>query len=650
MAKRDDERLAKLDNMFRSAVDHPTWIDWRAHAQKCFEYRDNDQWTDDELRILAERNQPPTVNNQVKVTVDRMVGRFVISKTRIAYRGREPQDEPGANALDQVYRYVHQNNKLEFEERDMFEDGATGGFGAMYAHVTFDELLQPEIRLQTVDPFEIFVDPWSRRYDWNEDARFIAWARWFSFDEAKELYPQHAKKLSAMQDFGPEAIINTDAFEGKNYIDHDEDGNPTRIRVVEIWYRERERHQYVITEDQNGKPMQLRTDGMTATQKKQMVAAGGKVLTKIGSNMRVGVFSAGILFDDQDSPHDSPLFPFIPYFVHRRKNGEPYSPIWTALPMQEAINKRESKSLHLLNSNQLFFQQGAITDKEATAEEMAKSDGMVEVHGPLDRIKVEKNTELAQTQFSMHLAAQADFKRITGINEESLGQPSNVRSGIGIARKQQAADLILSPIFDNFRRTREIQARLIYDLVAAYFNEQKLMLISDDLGQSAQFILDDNALASIKGGKYDVVVDEIPDVTTLQQEQQALIAETLPAVIQAGPAWGRILIELSDLKNKEALLKRVDELTPEPKPEPTVSMQVSWSDLTSEEKVAWAGKLGMEALGEAQREAPKDPDARIRSETELSREIIRATSAGQTTQMKIDSAEKIAAMKPRGTA
>ena len=131
--------------------------------------------------------------------------------------------------------------------------------------------------------------------------------------------------------------------------------------------------------------------------------------------MRVGVFSSNILFEDKISPHDTDKFPFVPFFVHRQKDGEPYSPIRVALPIQEAINKRESKALHLLNANQAIFQQGAIRDKAELAEEMAKPDGMMEVRR-IGELVIEKNHDIALSQFQLHQQAQQDFRRVTGVN------------------------------------------------------------------------------------------------------------------------------------------------------------------------------------------------------------------------------------------
>lgn len=643
MASKLDKKLARLDAYFQSAIDHPSWMAWRENARKCYEYRDGNQWTQAELRELQKRNQPPTVNNQVKVTIDRMVGRFVQSKTRVAYRGRNPEDAGAATVMDEIYRYIAQNNRFEFEERDVFEDGATGGFGCIYASASFDDLLQPEINLRAVDPFEIYPDPWSRRYNWNEDANFICWAKWLHFDEAEQLYPKYARRLAGIANSSYD-LLETDAFRGDDYIDFDERGKPRRIRLVECWYKEKTRVKLLITTDDQGQEMIVDSSSLEPAMIKQLMAEGAREIVRIVPTMRVAVFSAGILFDDRESPHATEMFPFVPFFVHRQKDGEPYSPIRVALPLQEAINKRESKALHLLNSNQAIFQQGAIRDKAELAEELAKPDGLMEVRR-MGELSIEKNHDIALSQFQMHQQSQNDFRRVTGVNTEALGEPSEIRSGVGIARKQQMADMILSPAFDNFRRTRAILAKLIVEFVGTYYTEPKALLVLDELGQQAQFLLGEDALAAIKVGQYDVVVEEVPDLTTLQQEQTSMLMQNLPGFLQFGPGWATVLIEMSEIKGKDAILQRVQQLTPPQPPEPNYSLNITWDQLTPEEKIAFAGQLNLPALAEAQEEDAQPTTNQSRQETELSREMIRAGAMGAQTE--IASRQQASAMNRR---
>jgi hypothetical protein len=76
--KQEKKLVVKLEERFNSALDHPPWHEWRSViAPKCYRYREGDQWTSRDRAILKKRHQPETVNNQVSVTINRLVGQFV---------------------------------------------------------------------------------------------------------------------------------------------------------------------------------------------------------------------------------------------------------------------------------------------------------------------------------------------------------------------------------------------------------------------------------------------------------------------------------------------------------------------------------------------------------------------------------------------
>jgi len=59
--KEETELVAKLEEMFHSAPEHPSWREWRADiAPKCFRYREGDQWTDKERKVDTSRRSPTT--------------------------------------------------------------------------------------------------------------------------------------------------------------------------------------------------------------------------------------------------------------------------------------------------------------------------------------------------------------------------------------------------------------------------------------------------------------------------------------------------------------------------------------------------------------------------------------------------------------
>ena len=71
----------------------------------------------------------------------------------------------------------------------------------------------------------------------------------------------------------------------------------------------------------------------------------------------------------------------------------------------------------------------------------------------------------------MHNQAKADYRMVVGVNPDALGERSEVRSGVGIARKQQMTDVVISPIYDNFRRTRQMLAMNVLELIQKFMTK-----------------------------------------------------------------------------------------------------------------------------------------------------------------------------------
>jgi hypothetical protein len=310
-----------------------------------------------------------------------------------------------------------------------------------------------------------------------------------------------------------------------------------------------------------------------------------RTIDRVKEQLHSAVFTKGILFETKDLQRKR--FKWVPYFMYLRKNGSPYSLIWLGLPMQDQINKRESKALHLLNANQVLTEKNNVEDVPKFQEEVAKPDGFMEVRN-IEKIKIEKNLELAVSQYNMHTSGMKDFRNIVGVNPDALGEPSEIRSGVGVKAKVAMTDLIVAPVFDNTKRTRVCLAKTVLELVKLHYTEGKILAITDDLRKTRSVKLSKEQIASIKQGIYDVIEEDAPDITTLQQEQFALLLQYLPQIIPLGPFWSKKLIQMSDIRAKDDIIKEIETLE-KPQPDlPKISFTADITHLTAPERgAAW---------------------------------------------------------------
>ena len=646
-----DERsklVEKLDTMFRYAVDNPSWISGRNNMIKCFKYKEGEQWTVEEEKVLEDRHQPNTVNNQIAVVVNRLVGDLVNQRFRVGFRGRNAQpDEAISNTLSDIMRYIRQSNDMEFEERDMAEDGFTCGMGVLDLSVEFDDLDQPEIKVRAEDPLIVFPDPDSRRYDWNIDAKFVSRAKWWSLEEACETFPQAEKELKAMAGGGASfgdgesgaQLSGVDRFKGEIYIDK----SRTRVRVIEVQYKKFEREQVLLLSNGKSVPFKEKKDVMPLLKQAKAAGVSYKVLDRLNHKICVGLYAAGTLLEHKETDHK--YFSLVPYFAYRRKTGEPYSLITLALSMQDAINKRESKALHLLNTNQAVYEKGAVDDPNKLAEEKAKPDGNIELRdGALSqqRFMFKENTELANSQFSMHKSAQQDLFAIVGMDPRMGQQTGELRSGAGLQRKYAEASKPVAQLFDNIRRTSKIFAKVALDLVQKYYTGEKVLLVTDDQGAAQTVGISADRMEQIKTGIYDAVVSEFEDDDNVQDEQFRIFAETLPQLLQFPAEYTSMLVGMSRIRNKEEVLKVLNTPKGPPPVSPKMNLQANLDMLQPVERAGVWELVGRKDIADQVRAEAPPTSGEMKASVEMAKEKTKAGASFDPMETEMEIQQKTA--------
>ena len=608
---KDEELVTSLKDKFNAAVEHETWKSFTSNATNDFEFKEGIQWTAEEIETLKSRGQAATVENEIKPIIDRIIGQYKTMKTRIIFKGRNVgQDETNNDTLSALALHIQQNSDYEFEEGDMFEDGQTCGFGCIEVRIDYEKDLSPKIILKAENSLNIFPDPNSRNYDWNQDADFVCRAKWVSFERAVQLYPQHKEAIEGFQNSNP--LVNaSQTMERNNFVD----ARLKRIRLIEVWYKEVVRRKVAISA-----ALQSPTEMSDSDFKKlKMLDPQARLHESVENKMRMGILCGETLVENKESPYEHNLFPFVPYFVYRRKNGEPYSIVRMLKDPQMEINKRRSKALHLLSTNQAVFEEGAVSDKDELKNEMAKPDGQIEFRKGFN-FQINKNIDLAVSQINLQSESKASMSRISGISDEAMARPSEMRSGIGLQRKQMMTEIITAPIFDNLRRTRMMVGKLIFELIKQFYNEEKIFSVTDDMKQTQNFALTMDILTTIREGIYDVIIEEAPNTTTIQEEQFAYLAELVKGLglpPNVGVALLPIFVRLSGLKNKDEVAKTLEQLQQSPPEKPKMSLSLNWSELYAEEKAAFAKELGYTDLAAFEMKIQRPPKHLVDTASEV---------------------------------
>ena len=363
-----------------------------------------------------------------------------------------------------------------------------------------------------------------------------------------------------------------------------------RIRLVEVQYKKFKRQVLWISEDRT-----IRGEDISD---KEARKAGYPRLVSTTHRIFIGVFTESLLLSHDETEDER--YSFVQFLVNRKRSGEPYGPTFAALPLQDSINKRGSKAMHLLNSRGVVYERAAVTDKDKLAEELAKPDFQIELaDGKMDKFEFVEHKELAAAHMQFHDSDLANFRRVTGINPDALGEKTEIRSGIGVARKVAQTKIASAGSFDNFRRTRVALWLTVLDRIQHYYTPRKIELVTDDNEAAKVIELGAETLAAIKQAKYDMIISEMPDLINTEEEQFQTLSQLLPTMSQTSPFWAKMLLKSSSLRDKDKFIKELEALPKGPQIQPKMTISAQLDNMSPVERAYLYQQMGAANVAQA---------------------------------------------------
>ncbi len=639
------ETLIELDRMFRIAADHPIVTNWRFETDLAFKFAEGDQWTREEKGVLTERGQPIIVENEIRPTLERLKGQFRQNRTTVKFVGRNEADEGLADAQSDVLRHIDYINQFEFTEGEIVDDQLIGGQGWLEVTTKVNELGQREVRYRREDPFTIFLDPFCRTYDINDEARYICRAKWFDVSTATQLWGKDKAALieqclnTSQPSLANLSNIDPDVTHLRNWdIGNYYDTKTARFRPVEIWYKKRAT-EFLITTPDGQTQVVRKARGISASSLNDALAEmpGAKVEERSIDQIWVAVYCGGIFLDGpKPSPYRCNLFPFVPYYAYRKIDGQPQGYVWGLMDPQREINARRSKSLWSMNNRQSIYERNAVKDPAELAAELAKMDGQIVLEqGKFDKFMIKENQDITSGNISMMMESKAAIRRISG--EDQLNPAPEVRSGTGIQRLQQIHAAGVLPLFDNIRRSRRMKAKLTHEFFKQYYTDEMLFQIEENPDVTRQIRITSEQMATIKEASYDLVIVDTQQFMTSQAEQYEMLTTSLPQIIQHGPQWAKLLVSMSELRNKEVFVKMIDNMAAPPPVQPKISISLQWNELSQAEKAVFAQQFQWTDLAQVEMQMPSEPASLTQNKAELMK-----------MQMKTDSEKDVAMITAAG--
>ena len=554
----------------------------RQRSERCRDYYDNKQLTDDEVAELQRRGQPPVVDNVIAGKVNWLVGQEMNRRTDPKAFPRTPEHEQGADSATDALRFVCDNTNWNKKRSAVWQDMLIEGYGGVEV-VHVEKRGKIEVAVNRYPWDRLFFDPHSREEDFS-DAQYLGAVIWSDRKAVEKQYPQAKDGIEG-------ALSNRAAIAG-TFEDRPQhqiwgDKERDRVRIVLMHYRDGDKWKWVKF-----------TYG---------------VVLESGESIYVN--------DDGES--ECPLIMQSAY-VDRENNR--YSETLKLLDMQDEINKRRSKLLHLASSRQTYGIKGAVGSVATMKREMARPDGHIEITTeameeasrvgmrPFDVIPT---NDMAASQAAL-LSEAKDSIQNMGATEALRGEADG-DSGRAVLAKQQGAQQSLTPLNDKLSDFTRRVYEAMWNRIRQFWTEERWIRVTDDernvrfvtlnkrvtladklqeyppeavqqfaykngLGPNdprlAQVVDVENPIETLE---VDIILEEVPDMVTLEAETFEQLVNIDAA--RQGVLPLEMLIKASPLKAsvKDEILEHLEQQQEQQGQDPRAEMEMASAQADIEE-------------------------------------------------------------------
>ena len=484
--------------------------------RKSRQYYHGNQLSDHVRKELKKRKQPPITSNFIRQTIDGVVGLDSRYRQDPKAFPRTPNHAEQSEVATASIRFVTDNNKWSMVSTECLMDGTQSGILIDQFSFEQDTNGQTEIKIERLESEKFFYDPRSIKADFSDAAYMGSWG-WFDLFAAIEMFPDKADEL--------QASVSRDANNGsygedsqrdwlRNWFDTDRQ----LVKIVEMWIKRNDQWVYCFF-------------------------TGAHKLSEGQSPFLDWNGRSGCRFVAQSTYID--------------ESGDRYSLIRDLMPLQDEINQRRSKMLHLINVRQTWARSGMLKSVNQARMELARPDGHLEIEGVFGQDwGIIDQTAQIQGQAALLEASKVEMESF-GPGQALLGQGGLTdSSGRALALHLQAGMSKMQPFFNRVRDWKLRNYRMIWANIQRYWDTERYIMVTDD-PQDVQHIPVNQLTINEMGQPMmqnrvaemdmDIIIDESPDTVTLASETFDKLVSLVQAGIQFPP---EILLEASDLDTK----------------------------------------------------------------------------------------------------
>lgn len=595
------ERDKQAENRVQQAIDE--------------DYYDGLQWSDEDIIALHERGQAPLVFNQIKPTINWMLGTERRSRTEGKVLPREEGDEEAAEVKQKLLKYVSDQNRTPWSRSRMFQSMIIAGLGWMEDCINPDpseELLTTRF----VDWKQVYHDSNAKELDLSDGRYIFRWS-WVDLDQAIAMIPEYEKLLRAT------AIDDTqigsdedDVYYLGSRVNSSSSGDYAgasrrgmgggmvnmgreRVKLYECWYTVPANRKTVRSMDPearhlDGEEFDPLDPDMARLQAEEYIS----VASHSYQEMRVALMTETHLLYEGKSPYKHNRFPLTPAWCYRRhRDGLPYGVVRDIRDAQDDYNKRASKALYILSTVRVVMDKGSVDDIEELRSEVARPDAIIEVNRN-HKLEVQQDKQLADQHIKLMMIDGQQIRDVGGVTNQNMGKDDSDLSGTAIGKLQDQGTIVTAALFDNLRLADQISTEKRLSLTEQFYTAPKVLRI----------VGENKPVEWLKINQYDATTGQyINDITRSKADfivaeqdfrastRQAMFESMMELVGKLPPEVGikllDMVIDFADVPNKEEIVARIRKINGQadpsrkPTPEEIQAQQVAAAKAQEVEQV-----------------------------------------------------------------
>ena len=134
-------------------------INYLRKAKLCENFFAGIQWDEETKARLSNSRRPALTMNKVLPSMAAIFAEQLNNRAEVAFRPARDGEQQVADALTKVWLQIQNNNRLDWRESNMFDDGAITSRGFFDLRLDFTDNVFGEARITVPNPLNVVIDP-----------------------------------------------------------------------------------------------------------------------------------------------------------------------------------------------------------------------------------------------------------------------------------------------------------------------------------------------------------------------------------------------------------------------------------------------------------------------------------------------------------